>query len=97
MKSTRPNSRQRARAHCGTHAVGEQLYTREYRQTREMRKFSRSWVALALLAVADRSFAAPHPDEECCWCGKPYIRDRSAQTTALDALESSQTSEDGGS
>jgi hypothetical protein len=63
-----------------------------------MRRFSSAWVALALLAVADRSIAAPHPDEECCWCGKPYIRDRSAQTTALDArVESSQASGDGGS
>lgn len=46
------------------------------------RRLACSWLAAALLAASN---AAP-ADQECCWCGKPYIRDRSAQTAALANL-----------
>ena len=48
---------------------------------------------LLLLTLPPSASAAPTPPgEECCWCGKPYIRDRPSQTTALaaNAIESSR-------
>ena len=45
----------------------------------------RAWLAVALLTALTAAGAEPE-GQECCWCGKPYIRDRPAQTAALGAL-----------
>lgn len=48
----------------------------------------RAWLARALVraALLYPLVCAGSEEQECCWCGKPYIRDRSAQTAALASL-----------